>query len=89
MSKRATGKWRTAFPAIIFLVLFMGPAVPCESGNMSPDSSQPQTGKTVRLQIRISEAKKKKHALHYYRSVARQQKAGRISLPVHPLQAHR
>lgn len=82
MPKRIILKRRNAFPALIFLVLFMGPAALCESGNMSPDSSQPPAMKTVRLQIRISEARKKKDALRYYRSIARQQKAWRINHPL-------
>lgn len=62
---------------LIFLVLFGNPA---EAGENRPDTaSSPHSARKMRLQLRISEAKRKKDALRYYRSVARQQKTRKIN----------
>ncbi len=79
MSNPIFGKRQFAFRVLFILIIH---ACPAFSGDLQPGrlSMLHPAGK-VRLQIRISEAKKKKDALRYYRSVARQQKAGRINPP--------
>ena len=77
MNGRIFGMRQFAFPLLFILIIHASPAIPGDTRPARLTILHP-AGK-VRLQIRISEAKKKKDALRYYRSVARQQKAGRIN----------
>lgn len=76
MKLSVSGKIRPALLALLVLVL-AGPHAAADENRHDSASSRPAAIK-VRLQIRISEAKKKKEAIRYYRSVARQQKSGKI-----------
>ena len=62
---------------LLFLILCGNPAKAGE--NRTDPSPSHNPARKMRLQLRISEAKKKKDDLRYYRSVARQQKTGRIN----------
>lgn len=64
-------------PLLFILIIQASSAFPEDACPSSLSMLHP--ARKVRLQIRISEAKKKKDALRYYRSIARQQKAGRIN----------
>ena len=69
---------RTMF--VSSLIVFLGTTAAAGDIRHELESPRHPTGK-VRLQIRISEAKRKKESLRYYRSVARQQKTGKILSP--------
>jgi hypothetical protein len=68
-------------PAMIGIFLLLsGIAFP---GENSPGSNLPRTraNRTVRLQLRIAEARRKADSIRYFRSVARQQKKGGTGSP--------
>ena len=69
----------------VFLVGFSIPPAAAEDNHHKPISIKP-SGKSVCLQMRISEAKRKNGALRYYRSIARQQKTGKFRSPDTPTQ---
>ncbi len=77
MNSPVIGKRQFALPLIFIIIIKASSAFTGDIGPSLPSMLHP-AGK-VRLQIRISEAKKKKNVLRYYRSVARQQKAGGIN----------
>ena len=81
MGKPASNKLIIAVHALFILALHVCPSPAAESGYYPPHASRLSPGKMVRLQIHISEAKRRKDMLRYYKSIARGQKAGLADLP--------
>lgn len=67
--------------AAIFILFLWGSVSAGEERSANRSAIHRQSGKEVRLQLRISEAKKNKDSLRYYKSLVRQQLSGEFKRP--------